>query len=400
MNDGAAQSSAITQQSPEVGQVRNQGEPILIKNIEIHGISMEAGVGGQTIRVAVQGLAMSDSTLFHRIMRSMVGVINSAAAASGAHVNIERADTILLVIKEDRTAELWLDAATEAVRCLVKRQVQAGGALFQRDIADIVGYSFPNVVIETTDQVFCVLRQAWHFGLAYDFNPRKNLDRAGFERSLGVIKRYLSYGDEYQALSNTQRLQQLIAAGWFPFVEVLGDDIRMVIDAIAGGIDLESVERQLVERFDAERLDHMLARWRANPHFIGKMDLMVEAVDAFKSKRPISAIKVALTEIEGILNEMHRAANGGSGAKTKALLDFLVSYTEAKVGEPDTLLFPAAFAKYLRDYTFANFDPTAQAGEAGSRHAVGHGAAAQATYTMTRALQTILAIDQLAFYSA
>ena len=70
-----------------------------------------------------------------------------------------------------------------------------------------------------------------------------------------------------------------------------------------------------------------------------------------------------------------------------------------RAGRPDTLLFPTAFGKYLARHTFANFDPVAQTGTAGSRHAVGHGAAAQETYTMPRALQAILTLDQLAFYT-
>jgi hypothetical protein len=62
-------------------------------------------------------------------------------------------------------------------------------------------------------------------------------------------------------------------------------------------------------------------------------------------------------------------------------------------------LFPAAFGRYLETHTFANFDPASKKGSAGSRHAVGHGAAAQDSYTMTRALQAILTLDQLAFYT-
>jgi hypothetical protein len=62
-------------------------------------------------------------------------------------------------------------------------------------------------------------------------------------------------------------------------------------------------------------------------------------------------------------------------------------------------LFPTAFAHYLRAHTFANFDPEGSPGSAGSRHAVGHGAAASDTYTMVRALQALLTLDQLAFYT-
>jgi hypothetical protein len=56
-------------------------------------------------------------------------------------------------------------------------------------------------------------------------------------------------------------------------------------------------------------------------------------------------------------------------------------------------------AAALAAHTFANFDPAAQTGTAGSRHAVGHGAAAPESYTTTKALLAILTLDQLAFYT-
>ncbi|MDP1948909.1 MAG: hypothetical protein Q8L77_15565 [Nitrospirota bacterium] len=40
-----------------------------------------------------------------------------------------------------------------------------------------------------------------------------------------------------------------------------------------------------------------------------------------------------------------------------------------------------------------------QTGTAGSRRAVGHGAAPRESYTMPRALQAILTLDQLDFYT-
>jgi hypothetical protein len=62
-------------------------------------------------------------------------------------------------------------------------------------------------------------------------------------------------------------------------------------------------------------------------------------------------------------------------------------------------MLPGRFALYLQRNTYANFDPESGDGTAGSRHAVGHGVAASDTYTMTRALQMILTVDQLAFFT-
>jgi hypothetical protein len=72
---------------------------------------------------------------------------------------------------------------------------------------------------------------------------------------------------------------------------------------------------------------------------------------------------------------------------------------EQRAGAPNTLMFASEFAEYLEAYTFAQFDATADVGCAGSRHAVGHGAADPDTYTQVRALQALLTLDQLAFYT-
>lgn len=58
-----------------------------------------------------------------------------------------------------------------------------------------------------------------------------------------------------------------------------------------------------------------------------------------------------------------------------------------------------AFGRYLAQNTFANFDPIPATGIAASRPAVGHEAAAQDSYTLSRALRPILTLDQLAFYT-
>jgi hypothetical protein len=135
----------------------------------------------------------------------------------------------------------------------------------------------------------------------------------------------------------------------------------------------------------------------AKPHFVSKRALLDSALRAFKAQDPVATLKIVLTEIEGILQEAHRVSTGRP-AKLKRLLAFAKESATAKAGAEDTLLFPGAFARYLEAYTFANFEPEV-GGDAGSRHAVGHGAASADSYTMVRALQAILTLDQLAFYT-
>jgi hypothetical protein len=142
----------------------------------------------------------------------------------------------------------------------------------------------------------------------------------------------------------------------------------------------------------------MFTRWMARPHFAGKEFVLRAGQKAFAAGDAVSVLEIALTEIEGILGEAYRKIHG-RGAKIKTLLEFAVASAEAKAGRPDTLLLAEAFADYLKAYTFVDFDPVANTGHAGSRHAVGRGAAAAESYTMVRALQSLLTLDQLAFYT-
>ncbi|OOW65685.1 hypothetical protein Xlen_03920 [Xanthomonas campestris pv. leeana] len=379
---------------------RNLGEPLRFEDVQpLSGFSAEAAKQGQAVKVWTRLALTSDEPLFHRLVDGLEGVIRHMAEKAGVGVNLRRAGTILLVLKPDNRAELWVDTAATTMRCIVKRAIAARTLVFESDIADVTGMSFPCAQIGVQDKVLCLFREGWSFGLAFDFNPDGELDLPGFENTLGTLYRRLHYRHLYQAVSDPAIFDALVAAGWFPFVEIITAEFRDLSRQAEAGFDIADIEPEIIAAFDTARLAHLVARWTAKPHFAARSALLKEAVEAFVAHKPASAIKIILTEIEGILNDAHRAAHNGRGAKLKELLAFAQASAERRAGGADTLFFPAAFARYLATHTFANFDPTAGPGNAGSRHAVGHGAAAQDSYTMTRALQAILTLDQLAFYT-
>jgi hypothetical protein len=341
----------------------------------------------------------SDEPLFHRIVENLAGVIGHMAQQAGTIVNLRRADTVLLIFKPDATAELWLDTAAISIRCAVKRAVAAGTAIFEHDIADVTGMNFPCVTFGEADKVLCLFRQDWGFGFAFDMNPDGKLDVEGFTTTLGTLYRQLRYRHLYEALSDQELSDRLLTTGWFPFAEIITTEFKDILQHCEAGFDVAEIEEGIIAKFDGTRMERILERWAAKPHFAAKMDLLKAAVTAFRNNEPIAAIKILLTEIEGVLNDAHRATHGGRGAKLADLLAFAEASAERKAGGSNTLFFPKAFGHYLREYTFANFDPSTQTGTASSRHAVGHGAASQESYTMRRALQAILTLDQLAFYT-
>lgn len=400
MASGHEKAHESTDPSMRVGSVRNIGEPLRFSHVEpLAGFAAGAAKGGEEVKVWTKLALTSDTPLFHRLVENFANFINHMAQQKGVGVNLRRADTVLLVLKPDASAELWLDTAAVTIRCAVKRAIAAGTVLFENDIADITGMTFPCVTFGEGDKVLCLFRQDWRFGFAFDMNPEGKLDIDGFTTTLGTLYREMHYKHLYDALSSPEVFDRLITAGWFPFAEIITAEFSELLHHCEAGFDLGEIEDQIVAKFDNARMQHILERWVGKPHFASKAEIFKAAISSFQNKEPVAVIKILLTEIEGVLNEAHRAAHAGQGAKQKDLLDFAATSAENKAGGSNTLLFPKAFGRYLREHTFANFDPIAQTGSAGSRHAVGHGAAHQNSYTMTRALQAILTLDQLAFYT-
>lgn len=380
--------------------VGNSGEPIRFAHITwLEGFSGGTAIGGQQLHVWTRLALTSEDTLFHRIVYSFRDALTHMAQQNHIALNIETVNTLLFVMKADQSAELWLDTAAVMVEAVAKRALGAGHVVFEDDIADIIAIKFPDVNIQPNDRVLCILREGWRFALAFDFNPDGNFDLVGFGKSLGTLSRTTRYRHVYDLIENNALFDELMAAGWFPFVEILGREIKLLGDfaTMTGG--LEQVEPRILVAFDQARLDRIYDRWLTKPHFASRAAILKSGLDAFARGDSIACLKTLATEIEGILNDAYRSAHNGHGARIKELLRWVIEIATARAGLPNTLMFPASFARYLDQHTFANFDPATSTGHAGSRHAVGHGAASESTYTPVRALQTILALDQLMFYT-
>lgn len=387
-------------QVPGPLRLGNLGEPIRFEAVELTaGFAAGAARRGQQATVWTRNALSSEDPSFHKNVESWEGVIQHIAQTAGVAVNLRRVSTTLWVRRPNGRAELWLDTAAVSLQCVAKRAISARSAVFAHDIADVTAMEFPCVPLGEADQVLCLFREGWSFGLAFDFGMNGQRDVAWFPIALGTLYRTLRYRHQYQAVNTPAIFDPLVAAGWFPFAEIITVDFPELASAVRNGFDLDEAESKILASFDAVRLGHVLERWNTKPHFSARAALLTEAMDAFISGKPVAVIKIVLTEIEGILNDAYKAAHGGQGAKLKTLLAFAQESAEERSGRSDTLLFSAAFGQYLANQTFADFDPTAGTGTAGSRHAVGHGAAAQDSYTMIRALQAILTLDQLAFYT-
>lgn len=355
---------------------------------------------GSTVKIMTRGHTTTDEPLFHLAAKGLARIIVDRASIAGALVRPDQSNCLLVVIHSDHTADLWDDTAAIAHNVLAKKSFQRGQPVFEGDIADIIGMRFNAVEILPTDKVICIFREGWRFALFVDFNPADSFKVLEMERDLGTLVRRMRYADLYDAVANDALFGKVIEAGWFPFVEMIGAEFTELLSQSRAGFPLAEVENRLLARFDGARIEHLFERWMGRPHFAAKKPLLASAIRAFQNSDPVAVLKIVLTEIEGILNDAYYFQTGERTSKIQKLLTFAIESAETRSGSSDTLLFPAAFGRYLRNYVFRNFDPAQGGGEAGSRHAVGHGAAEAGSYTMIRALQALLTLDQLAFYTA
>jgi hypothetical protein len=132
------------------------------------------------------------------------------------------------------------------------------------------------------------------------------------QRDLGTLHRQLKYRDLYDAVSDQKIFAKLVAAGWFPFVEIIGSEFRSLADSCEAGFELDNEQARILAKFDSERIERMFGRWMAKAHFAGKERLLRSALKSFSEGDAIPVLKIALTEIEGILGDAYRKIHGKS----------------------------------------------------------------------------------------
>lgn len=378
-------------------ELRNTCEPVELPCITLAGISAASAGEGESVPIWERMTLTSDDPIFHLAVPDICNTLNKMIGNAGSALDTSTANSILLVVHEDKSAHIWVNGVATSLSVTLKRPIGSGDPVFSTDIVDIVGLRFPAVSILPTDRVLYLLRQSWRFGLHFDFTREGKLDVHQLERQLGQVYRRLAYYHLYDAIETDAVYGKMLTAGWFPFADLIGDQISHIISAFRGHQKIEYAEAAVLKSYDGEYLDRILNRWMIHPTMSQKRLIFTAAINAFKNDDFVSATKIVLTEIEGILNLSYRAKHG-KGAKIEKLLSFVAEAALKKTGEPDTLMLSKEFITYLKCHTFGQSDARDAVGKAGSRHSVGHGAAGDDAYTAVRALQAILTLDQIVFF--
>src|SRR4051795_1744095 len=84
----------------------NLGEPIHLLEANLHAILAEAALGGDKVKVWTRGRMFSNEAIFHLVAPNLISAIEHCARQVKKYPALNRASTILLVMKPDNTGEL------------------------------------------------------------------------------------------------------------------------------------------------------------------------------------------------------------------------------------------------------------------------------------------------------
>jgi hypothetical protein len=317
-----------------------------------------------------------------------------------AGVSSDAVTSFVAVLHSNLTADLYINDFATQIEIMLKRDVKADEGIGLMDIADIRGMKFPDIEIGQTDKVICCFKRGWSFGLFFNLNPMVQQDIAAMELTLGSLYRYLSFKHVYDSLERPAQYESMILEGWFPFIEIIGKEYKELASIYEDRFDYENRINKIIDGFDGDRIDKMIAKWWRKPVFQEKQTILQAGISAFLGDTQdgnINCIKNLLTEVDGILRIQYHLDTGEGRPHGTQPLDHITEKCKTRTGSDDSLFFPELFLSYLKDVVFRNFK--LETGQLDlSRHTSSHGVAAAIEYTRAKALQSILVLDQMNYY--
>lgn len=371
------------------------------EQLDVAGFAVENVLAGEPITILTRDFLTSNEPRFYTFIRNI-----SSLYLYAQNVRVDQVTQFLVVIHANRTVDLYLDHDLKvALEISSKRDVIAGEVVRQDNIADIRRMKFLEVNVAPTDKVIYCFKVGWKFALFFDLSRPEPLDVDRMELALGDLYRSLSFEAVYETLAADALTEEMLKDGWFPFLELLEDPFRILATSYKEKHDVAGATKKVVDSFTPERLQHITERWWRNPVIAEHRAIFEAGVNAFLAGNEagqILCIKTIGSEIEGILRRQQSQDTGGGQRSLKPAIAHIVGRGRARAASPRSLFLPDAFRQFLEANIFGQFDQAVATTAVTiplNRHSSSHGAAEPATYTRARALQMILVVDQLAFYT-
>lgn len=361
----------------------------------IVGFAAENAEKGVQMKVLSKGSFTSDQKEFYNYTEQISNIF-----LNRADVLIDGVYQFLIIIHRDLSADLYINIFPVVVEIRAKRKIQKDEAFSRNDIADISKLEFPDIIIEKTDKIIYCFKVGWKFALFFDLYRQHDLEIDNMQLELGTLYRYLQFQDVYNVLESGIQFDEMISDGWFPFIEIIGEDYKKISEFYQNKFDFNNKMKKLIDSFDQKRIEKITNKWWNNTIFKDKQPLIEAGVKAYLQDDEsgyINCIKNLFSEIEGIIRLHHLDETGKGRVNFSNIMNHLITKGKAKSGSDYSLFLPVPFLKYLKDVFFVDFD-LVKGDIKLSRHSSSHGVAKPEDYKKLKALQTILTLDQVYFY--
>jgi len=204
---------------------------IKLSSVKISGFATRNMLPGEEGFILVRAKLTSSQPEFHLYMRGIDSLVVNAARTARKELTLDHTSTLLLLIRSDDSADLYLEPIPLIMEMLAKDPIKEGQIVYRRDIADLRRIRLQDVKIGSTDRIIYCFKVGWKFGLFFDLGQNRELDIDQMELDLAHLRRLLVYENEYEATSETAVFDQLTQDGWFPFIEIIGGDFDDLLKA-------------------------------------------------------------------------------------------------------------------------------------------------------------------------
>ena len=245
---------------------------------------------------------------------------------------------------------------------------------------------------------------AWESIENYFLDIPQKIQNRIFKKAYELCRIYTQYNDISEQKSKSEADNHRLASlagrldtlrGWFPFQRILGEEFENLYNDINKSLyeNLNLPHLQIIKSFDNHRLNEMLADWNeveVLPH--KQLEIGLEH---YQNQDPFSSIHVLIPYIEGIVrntldNRLKSMDSFAIRDKIREDLKGILHTTE------DNTLYINAFKSYL-EYTWHPSFSNNKLFDRITRNTVSHGINRYEEFTMEKALQLILTIDQLGY---
>jgi hypothetical protein len=317
---------------------------------------------------------------------------------SSANFKPSTVDHLLVIIRRDKTATVYVNELNFKLSVQVKRgieKIEKDAPVYDDNIADIERVIIDNVSIPSDAGFAFLFSHGWRKGLFYDFSPlaSETLENRNYDLEvlLGHYWSYLAF--QYFFKIRDSEWDQMFNQKWFPFISLQPTTIQSIINHIRAGWDIDEL-LEPIAREVADGAESMREKWKRNEIFHDHLSLLDKGLERFLAQDYISAISILYPRIEGVMRTHHMRVNPSVSKQSQENL--IISSIKGQGITPRNLLLPERFDCYLKKIYFASFNPTNLS--VLSRHSVAHGVAPVDLFDLKAATISLLILEQLSFY--